>query len=256
MTQPQILSIAAIALVIAAFLLTLVIAYVRARRASSGRAGSAPLMTRLAAASSASAGAEIGPTGPIGSALPKDHTYANGNGGHADGPRPAPGPAVAGIEDPVLWTRLTDAEVARIARYRVAATIVVIEVDGLDRLIDTLGPVAGERILAATAGTIRAEARATDTVSRLGPHRFGVLLPETEEVAAINYIERVRATCDRWLAAGAVAVRLAIGWAGLTSELGLAGTIRLCENRLDQERRQVIRREARALGEDLPPVHG
>ena len=40
-----------------------------------------------------------------------------------------------------------------------------------------------------------------------------MLLPETDEVQAINYVERVRAECDRWLAAGAVSMRLAIGWA-------------------------------------------
>ena len=52
------------------------------------------------------------------------------------------------------------------------------------------------------ADTIRRHARKADHVARLGPSRFGVLLPETDEVAAINYVERVRQACDLWLESG------------------------------------------------------
>ena len=144
---------------------------------------------------------------------------------------------VPGIDDAVTWTRLTDGEAARIARYSRPATIVLVELDGLDRLVATLGAAAGDRVLAATAATIRSEARTTDTVARLGPHRFGVLLPETDEIAAINYTERVRAICDRWLQTGSVSLRVAIGHASLTPALGAAGAMRLCQERLDKERR-------------------
>ncbi len=38
-------------------------------------------------------------------------------------------------------------------------------------------------------------------------------MPETDEIQAINFAERIRAQCDRWLAAGAISTRVAIGWA-------------------------------------------
>ena len=61
-----------------------------------------------------------------------------------------------------------------------------------------------------------------DHVARLDPGRFGVLLPETDEVAAINYVERVRRACELWLESGAIALRLAIGWASTTGDPGLS----------------------------------
>ena len=43
-------------------------------------------------------------------------------------------------------------------------------------------------------------------------------MPETDEVLAINYVERVRHACDLWLESGAVSLRLAIGWASSTGD--------------------------------------
>jgi hypothetical protein len=62
-------------------------------------------------------------------------------------------------------------------------------------------------------------------------------MPETDEATAKNYTERVRANCDRWLQTGAVSLRVAIGWASLTPELGPTGTMHLSQERLDLERR-------------------
>src|SRR4029078_10796076 len=85
------------------------------------------------------------------------------------------------------------------ARCRRAATIVMIELDGLERLTARLGDAAGERLVPAVADTIRRLARVADFVARVSDGRFAVLLPETDEIQAINYVERVRRTCDLWL---------------------------------------------------------
>jgi diguanylate cyclase (GGDEF)-like protein len=236
-TQEQILSLVAIALFVNLFLISLAVGFSRRGRNRSAPAAAAigPAVA-LGKNGSGPVRAEGTPmTGP-------GATMAFAIGDRRPGAEDLPGPGaaalpVAGIDDPVIWTRVTAAEAARIARYHRAATIVLVELDGLDHLVESLGPVAGERVVAATAATIRAEARTTDTVARLGPHRFGVLLPETDEVETINYTERVRAICDRWLQSGAVALRVAIGFASLTAELGPAGAMRLAQGRLDSERR-------------------
>ena len=67
------------------------------------------------------------------------------------------------------------------------------------------GQEAARRVLAAVGGALRRNARRTDRVAHVGGGRFLVLLPETDEIQAINYVERVRAECERWLEAGAVA---------------------------------------------------
>jgi diguanylate cyclase (GGDEF)-like protein len=111
------------------------------------------------------------------------------------------------------WNRLVADEDVRHARYKRSATIVMIELDGLERLVTALGQLAADRVLAAVADSIHRHARKADHVARIGPSRFGVLLLETDEVNAINFVERVRQASDLWLESGAIALRLAIGWA-------------------------------------------
>ena len=69
-----------------------------------------------------------------------------------------------------------------------------------------------------------------------------MLLPETDEVAAINYVERVRRACELWLESGAIALQLAIGWAGTTGEPSLPEAQRIATERMYTERRRAQRR--------------
>ena len=120
---------------------------------------------------------------------------------------------LTGLLVPAAWARTMADEEARIRRYHRPATVVLIEIEGLERLTSMLGPSSVERIVPAVADTLRRGAREADHVARLATGRFGVLMPETDEVLAINYVERVRTACDLWLESGAVSLRLAIGWA-------------------------------------------
>jgi diguanylate cyclase (GGDEF)-like protein len=150
--------------------------------------------------------------------------------------------ALTGLPDMSVFSRLVSDEDARIARYHRAATIVVFELDGLDRLSERLGQDAGDRIVAALADTIRRLARSADHVARVADGRFAVLLPETDEVAAINYVERVRRACELWLDTGAIALRLAIGWAGTTGETSMTDVQRIATDRMYTELRRGGRR--------------
>lgn len=148
------------------------------------------------------------------------------------------------------WGRVVADEDARVRRYRRAATIVMIDIDGLDRLIERLGDTAGDRLIPAVSDTVRRMAREADHVARLGRGRFGVLLPETDEIQAINYVERVRRTCDLWLESGAVSLRLAIGWASATGDDTLHDAARTATERMFVE----IHRNARRSADLVPPV--
>ncbi len=154
---------------------------------------------------------------------------------------------LTGLPDAAAFHRLIADEDARIARYRHPATVVVFELDGLDRLVERLGQEAGERVVPPVADTIRRLARGADHVARTGPGRFATLLPETDEVAAINYVERVRRACELWLESGAIALRLAIGWAGTNGDPSLTDTQRLAIDRMYAE----MRRNARRPGDDV-----
>lgn len=168
-----------------------------------------------------------------------------------------PGPEqLARLTDPLTgplsltdWNRLVADEDVRMGRYGRPATIVMIELDGLGRLVTALGQLAADRVLAAVADTIRSHARKADHVGRLGPSRFGVLLPETDEVSAINYVERIRYASDLWLESGTISLRLAIGWASPIVDSSLAGAqAQALERMFAEMHRGTLRNRATAAG--------
>ncbi len=161
-------------------------------------------------------------------------------------------PAATAINDPTTdpltgllmagaWSRIIVDEEARIRRYHRPATVVIIEIEGLDRLVARLGPGSVDRIVPAVADTLRRGAREADHVARLATGRFAILMPETDEILAINYVERVRKACDLWLESGAVSLRLAIGWASSSGDGSLVDAEALATDRMYGELRRVSR---------------
>ena len=142
------------------------------------------------------------------------------------------------VDAAVDWERRVREESTRLIRYRRPVTVVLVELDGFERLLSRLGPDAADRLIPAIAETLVRNGRATDHVARLGASRFGVLMPETDEIQAINYAERIRAQCDRWLASGSISTRIALGWACPTPGSDLAAAIRIAEERLQGDRRR------------------
>ncbi len=149
--------------------------------------------------------------------------------------------ALTGLLTHAAWTRIVVDEEARIRRYRRPATIVMVELQGLDRLLELMGPGAVDRIVPAVADTLRRDARASDHVARLGTGRFAVLLPETDEILAINYVERVRRAADLWLESGAIALRMAMGWASSATDGSLSDAEGLATDRMFVELRRAER---------------
>ena len=121
--------------------------------------------------------------------------------------------AFTGVGGPELWRRSLVGEVARGARYGRALTVVVVEVHGADQLAASFGVDTARQILRAMAQAILRESRGSDACMRIGPTRFGVILVETDEIAAINFVERVRDGAPRRLPPGADGLRFGFGWA-------------------------------------------
>jgi diguanylate cyclase (GGDEF)-like protein len=172
-----------------------------------------------------------------------DAAIAPANGHHVDPPtgsgwgrvEPQKDPAT-GFDLPPAWSRWIAEEEARVRRFHRAATVVIVELAGIDRLVERLGLDTAQRLIPPIAVTMRRQGREVDHFVRLGSSRFGVLLTETNEIAAINYVERIRAACDLWLASGAVALHLAIGWAEINQGQNGAAAIEEAEQRLFADR--------------------
>jgi diguanylate cyclase (GGDEF)-like protein len=136
------------------------------------------------------------------------------------------------------WNEAFRHEAHRLARYGCPVTLMVAEIDGLDALAAILGQGAADRLILPVEAMMRRNARAADVLTRTGPTRFVALLPETDEIAAINYVERVRSECDMWLEAGGLAVRVALGWAQPIAGESLADALRLADDRMNADRRR------------------
>jgi hypothetical protein len=79
-------------------------------------------------------------------------------------------------------------EDARVARYGRPAAVLTVRLR-----MATVG--AADQYAPRIGGAIRQQARETDRVTRVGPDRFHVLLPETLEAEATVLAERVRQAC-------------------------------------------------------------
>src|SRR6476659_7882888 len=160
-------------------------------------------------------------------------------------------PAVTSRTDPLTgmllpreWHRILADEGARVSRYGRPATVVLVELEGLDRMMSILGEEAADRVLPALADSISRHARGADHIARLGTGRFGILLPETNEVDAVNFVERIREVCELWLESGAIAMRLAIGWASPVGDGSLGDAFKDAEELMYAELRRGARRAA------------
>jgi diguanylate cyclase (GGDEF)-like protein/PAS domain S-box-containing protein len=76
-------------------------------------------------------------------------------------------------------------EAARARRYRRPLTLIYIDLDNFKSVNDTRGHSVGDQLLIEVAVTIRNSVRTTDVAARMGGDEFALLLPETDNDAAI-----------------------------------------------------------------------
>jgi diguanylate cyclase (GGDEF)-like protein len=143
---------------------------------------------------------------------------------------------LTGTDGPRLWDRFISSEVSRVGRYGRPATVVLVDVVGLDKYAQAFGPDIAERLFIQVARTLAVESRLSDHIARIDRTRFGILLTETDEIAAINFVERVRASCESQIRYPEL-VRVGIGWAGPTGSEDLRAALEIAETRLAEDLR-------------------
>jgi diguanylate cyclase (GGDEF)-like protein len=117
-------------------------------------------------------------------------------------------------------------ELRALARGSRPATAVMLDIDRFKSINDRYGHAGGDAVIRAVADVIRANLRAGDIAGRLGGEEFALLLPETEQSAALAAAERIRAAIE------ALAIEHDGGRIGLTVSLGVAALS--TEQTLDQ----------------------
>jgi len=83
-------------------------------------------------------------------------------------------------------------ELARARRYHSPFVLAYFDIQGLKRLNDTKGHLAGDKLLSEVAALLRDSAREADVVGRIGGDEFALLLPEQRAEAAGAVTNRIR----------------------------------------------------------------
>jgi diguanylate cyclase (GGDEF)-like protein len=142
---------------------------------------------------------------------------------------------LTGLEGPDFWQRVLVAEVARAGRYSCSLTVVVAELEGVLETTEAWGFEVGRHAIREAAQCLRRTSRTSDYTTRIGLTRFGVILTETDEIAAINYVERVREAGPRSMPRGGEHLRFSFGWASPRMGESADAVVRRADARLMAE---------------------
>lgn len=144
---------------------------------------------------------------------------------------------LTGLEGPDFWQRVLVAETVRAFRYKRSLTVVIAELEGVRNMAETWGADVARHALREAAQCLRRMSRTSDYTTRIGPTRFGVILTETDEITAINYVERVREEAPRSMPRGGELLRFSFGWATPKQGESAEAVVRRADSRLLAELR-------------------
>jgi diguanylate cyclase (GGDEF)-like protein len=101
--------------------------------------------------------------------------------------------SLTGLLDRRRFRAELDQYVSFSARYGGQGAVMIVDIDGLKAVNDTLGHQAGDNLIRQVAETLRERVRATDIVARLSGDEFAVLMPQSDTAGALQLGEDLRA---------------------------------------------------------------
>ena len=110
--------------------------------------------------------------------------------------------SLTGLLDRRRFRAELDTFVSFSARYGGQGAVMIIDIDGLKAINDSLGHHAGDNLIRHVAAIMRERVRTTDIVARLSGDEFAVLMPQTDTAGALQLGEDLRAQVADDAAAG------------------------------------------------------
>ena len=100
--------------------------------------------------------------------------------------------SLTGLLDRRRFRAELDQYVSFTARYGGRGAVMIIDIDGLKTVNDTLGHHAGDNLIRQVAAVMREKVRATDIVARLSGDEFAILVPQSDVEGAMQLGEDLR----------------------------------------------------------------
>ena len=110
--------------------------------------------------------------------------------------------SLTGLLDRRRFRAELDTYVSFTGRYGGQGAVMIIDIDGLKAVNDSLGHHAGDNLIRHIAAIMRERVRATDIIARLSGDEFAVLMPQSDTAGALQLGEDLRAQVAENAAAG------------------------------------------------------
>jgi len=123
-------------------------------------------------------------------------------------------------------------------RYQRPLSIIIFDTDHLKEVNDTLGHMAGDKMLTTVARTASEQVRSVDSLARYGGDEFVILLPQTNAQMAYAIAERIRMSVE------ALSIPTEKGPLSVTLSIGIA---EMQADPADESVEQVVQRADKAL---------
>ena len=111
------------------------------------------------------------------------------------------GRVVAGAQGMVLarehFMDMVGREWSRSRRYGTGAALLLVDIDRYPRLVDALGDVAGDKVLADLLAATAPTLRGADALARFGSGQFAVFLAHADATGALDVAERIRERAEQ-----------------------------------------------------------
>jgi diguanylate cyclase (GGDEF)-like protein len=105
--------------------------------------------------------------------------------------------ALTGVNNRRAFDTRFEEEFLRAKRYKVACSLILIDVDHFKLYNDSFGHTVGDEALIAVAALLKEDVRMHDMVARYGGEEFAIILPNTDIKGAMVMGERFRRSVQR-----------------------------------------------------------